>query len=144
MPKYRPTEGEPGDGRRVPGAGRLHGLLGGRGPAGRGDAVGAGERLQAAAVAAAAWRPVGLDRLVAELAAGPVVARWTRPSMAMTPPTPVPSVSPIIDEAPASGTQPQLGEPERPRVVDEGGRAGRARAPTGPATGPARPRPPGG
>ena len=44
---------------------------------------------------------------------------WTRPSIAITPPTPGPERQPDHRRRAAAGTEPQLGEPERPRVVDE-------------------------
>ena len=74
--------------------------LDGLGPARLGDPVGAGERLDAAVIAAAAQRPVGIDRLVPISPAVPSCPRRTRPSIAMTPPTPVPSVRPTIVAAP--------------------------------------------
>ena len=76
-------------------------FLGRGGPAGGRDLVGASERLEAAPVPAAAPGAVGIDRLVADLAGRPVMALVrTWPSTTMTPPTPVPRVSPIIEEAP--------------------------------------------
>ena len=69
-----PDSAMPASARASPARAALDGLLGRGGPAGRRDLVGPGERLEAAAVAAAAPRPVGVDRLVAELAARAVVA----------------------------------------------------------------------
>ena len=67
-------QGQPLERPRIAGPGAGHRLLGGRRPARRGDPVGARERLEAAVVAAAARRPVRVDRLVAQLAGRPVVA----------------------------------------------------------------------
>ena len=59
--------------------------------------------------------------------------------MAMTPPTPVPRVSPIIERGAAAGAQAQLGEAEGPGVVDQGGRqAERRRRPDRPPVDPAQ------
>ena len=66
--------GQPLERPRVAGPRAGHGLLGGRRPARRRDPVGARERLDAPVVAAAARRPVRVDRLVPELAGRPVVA----------------------------------------------------------------------
>ena len=72
-PEIAADLGEPVERAPIAGAGARDRLLGRGRPARGGDLVGAGERLEAAAVAAAAPRPVRLDRLVAELAGGPVV-----------------------------------------------------------------------
>ncbi len=54
----------------------------------------------------------------------PAVPSWprtTRPSIAITPPTPVPSVSPTIEPHAAARPGAELGQAERPRIVDQGG-----------------------
>ena len=73
-PEVAADLGQPGQRPRVAGPGRCDRLLGRRRPAGRGDPVGPRERLETAAVAAAARRPVRVDRLVADLAGRAVVA----------------------------------------------------------------------
>ena len=94
-------------------------LLGRGGPAGQRDLVGPRERLEAATVAAAAPRPVGVDRLVAELAGRPVVA-LVDPAVDRDHAAHAgPEREPDHRRRPAAGAQPQLRQPERPRVVDQ-------------------------
>jgi hypothetical protein len=111
--------GQAVDRPRVPALGCADRLLRGRRPASGGDLVGPGVGLEAAAVAAPAPRAIGIDRLVAHLAGGPVVAL----------------VHPPVDgdDAADAGaqrqshdrggspprSQPQLGQPECPGVVDQ-------------------------
>ncbi len=110
-----PDEGEADDGPRIGRTGRLEGRLGGLRAAGGGDAIGPGEGLQAAAVAAAAQRAVGVERLMAELAARPVVA--------------LVDVAIDGDDAPDAGAQRQPDHRGRPRDRRRGGaRPARRRA----------------
>ena len=105
--------------RASPARAALDRLLGRRGAAGRGDPVGPGERLEAAAVAAAAPRPVGVDRLVADLAGRPVVALVDAAVDRDHAADAGPERQPDHRRGAASGAEPELGEPERPRVVDQ-------------------------
>ncbi len=140
MPEVAADDDQPGDRRRVPGTCRHHGRLGGGGPTGRGDAVGPGEGLQAAPVAAAAGRPVGLERLMTELAARAVVplvdAAVDRDDAA----DPGPERQPDHRRGTTGRAQAQFGEPEGPRVVDQGGRQPEGRADRA-RHGPSRPGP---
>ncbi len=84
-----------------------------------GDGTRSGERLEAAAIAAAAWRPVGDDRLMAELACGALVAEVE------TPIEDQPSAHPGAERDPqhrgraAARAQAVLGEREGARVIDQ-------------------------
>ncbi len=73
-PEIATDLGEALDRPGVAGPGPRDRLLGRGGPAGGGDLVGPCEGLEAAAVPAAAPGPVGLDRLVTDLAGRAVVA----------------------------------------------------------------------
>ena len=118
-PEVAPDLGEPVDRACVAGPRAGHGLLGRRGPAGRRDPVGPGERLDAAAVPAAAQRPVGIDRLVADLAGRAVVALVDPPVDRDHAADARAERQPDHRGRATAGTEPQLGKPERPRVVDE-------------------------
>ena len=129
--------------RASPARAALDGLLGGRRPAGRRDLVGAGERLEAAAVAAAARRPVGIDRLVAELAGRAVVALVDAAVDGDHAADARPEREPDHRRRAACRAQAELGEAERPGVVDQARRQPeRRRRPARPRAG--RPRLPGG
>src|SRR3989442_5016996 len=84
-----------------------------------GDRTGSGERLEAAAIAAAAWRTIGNDRLMAELAGGPLVAEVEAPIEDQ------PSADPGAERDPqhrgraAARAQAVLGEREGARVIDQ-------------------------
>ena len=130
MPRYRPTRARPARARSSPA------LASSRPPrrspsrtppiAGRPR-----ERLEAAVVAAPARRPVGVDRLVADLARGPVVPMVDAPGDGDDPAHPGPERQPDHRRRAPPRPEPQLGEPERPRVVDRN--AGpRAARPPGP------------
>ena len=103
-----------------------------------GDLVGPCVGFHAAAVAAAAPRPVGVDRLVAQLAGLATEALHDLAAEAMTPPTPVPRVRPMNGRAPPC-PEAQLRQPEGARVVDDGrgqprGRRRPARPPASPTS----------
>ena len=118
-PEVAADLGEAIDGSCLPGARPGHGLLGRRGSAGRRDPVRTGECLDAASVSAAAQRPLGIDRLVADLAGRAVVA-LVDPSIDRDHPADArPERQPDHRGRATAGTEPQLGKPERPRVVDE-------------------------
>ena len=133
-PEVAADLGEAVERARVAGAGASDGLLGRAVPHGRGDLVGAGVRLEAAAIAAAAQRPVRLDGLVAELAGGAVVALEHTAVDRDHAADAGPERQADHRRRAAAGTEPQLRKPEGPRVVDQGGRQPDA-SPTGPATG---------
>src|SRR3989454_2855375 len=84
-----------------------------------GDGTRSGERLEAAAIAAAAWRPIGNDRLMAELACGALVAEVEAPIEDQ------PSAHPGAEREPqqrggaAARAQAVLGEREGARVIDQ-------------------------
>src|SRR3989475_7318497 len=84
-----------------------------------GDGTRSGERLEAAAIAAAAWRTIGHDRLMAELAGGPLVAEAEAPIENQ------PSADPGAERDPqhrgraAARAQAVLGEREGARVIDQ-------------------------
>ena len=94
-------------------------LLRGRGPAGERDLVGAGERLEAAPVAAAAPGPVGFDRLVADLAGGPVVALVDTPADGDDAADAGPEGETDHRRCAPPGAEPELREAEGAGVVDE-------------------------
>ncbi len=134
-----PDDEQTGDRRRVPGPGRDHGLLGGRGPTGGGDPVGAGERLEAAVVAAAARWSVGVERLMTELAARAVMPKVDAAVDGDHAADPGPKRQPDHGRGTSRRTQPQLGQAEGPRVIDQRGRQPQRRT-DGAGDGPARPR----
>ena len=134
-PEVAADLGEAVGARASPARARRDRLLGRGGPAGGGDLVGPGERLEAAAVAAAAPRSVGIDRLVADLAGRAVVAlvhaAVDREHAADAGAERQPDHRPRA----AAGAQSELGEAEGPGVVDQEGGQRRAASATGPATG---------
>ena len=71
--------GEPGERPSVACSRRLDRRGDRLGPARRGEPVGPGERLEAAAVATAAQRPVGIDGLMADLTGRPVMTEMDPP-----------------------------------------------------------------
>jgi hypothetical protein len=73
-PEVAPDDGQSGEGSRVAGLGGHDGRLGRGRPAGGGDAIRPGERLETAMVPAATRRAVGVDRLMADLTGRAVVA----------------------------------------------------------------------
>ena len=124
--------GQPGECPGVAGPGRFDRLLGGRGPARRGDPVGTGERLETAVVAAAARRPVRIDRLVADLAGRAVVPEQDPAVDRDHAADARPEGQPDHRRRAAPRPEPQLGQPERAGVVDQRGRACRGWPPPGP------------
>ncbi len=107
---------------RVAGGRRLDRGLDGVRPARLGHPVGPGERLQAAVVPAVARGTVRVDRLVADLTRRPVVAEVDAAVDRDDATDPGPQGQPHHRIRPAPGAQPQLGQAERPGVVDQGDR----------------------
>ena len=101
-------------------------------PASRGEGLGLGQRLDAAAIAAAAQRAVGSSTIWWPISpALPFAPRWSRPSIITPPPMPVPSVTHTSVRAPRPAPDATLGQRERPRVVDERDRQAEAGRPGG-------------
>ena len=104
---------------RIPRARGGHSCLRVRLPRRSGDDTGSGERLEAAAIAAAAWRSIGNDRLMAELACGALVAEVEAPIEDQ------PSADPGAERDPqhrgraATRAQAMLGQGEGARVIDQ-------------------------
>ena len=119
---------------RIAGPGGRHGGLDRLGAARLGDPVGAGERLEAAVVPAVARRAVRVDDLVADLAGRAVMPEVDVAVDGDDPADPGAEGQPDHRVGAARRAQPQLGQAERPGVVDEGAPAGRAPPTTGAAT----------
>ena len=113
---------EPGERLGVAGPRSLDGRLDRLGAARRGDPVGPGERLEAAVVAAAARRAVRVDRLVADLAGRPVMPEMDAAVDRDDATDPGPERQPDHRLGATAGTEPELGQAEGPRVVDQGDR----------------------
>src|SRR2546426_3160748 len=84
-----------------------------------GDRTCSGERLEAAAIASAAWRPIGNDRLMAELAGGPLVAEVEAPIEDQPSTDPGAERDPQHRRCAAARAQAVLGEREGARVIDQ-------------------------
>ena len=111
--------GQPGQCPGVAGPGRFDRRLGRRGPARRGDPVGTRERLETAVVAAAARRPIRIDRLVPDLAGRAVVPEHD-PAVDRDHPTDArPEGEADHRRRPAARPEAELRQPERAGVVDQ-------------------------
>ncbi len=119
MPRYRPISASPASARASPARAASDGRFGRLRPARRGDAVRPGERLETAAVPAAAQRPVRVDRLVADLAGRPVVAEMDRAVDGDDPADARAERQSDHRRRTAARPEPQLGEAERSGVVDQ-------------------------
>ena len=118
-PEVAPDAREPVERPLIAGPGCRDGGFDGLGPAGLGDAVGPGEGLEAAVVAAVARRTVGVDDLVPDLTGRPVVTEMDVAVDGDDPADAGAKGQPDHRVRAAGGAQPQLGQAERPGVVDE-------------------------